>query len=195
MAKKYAIPSLLAAGLVPTIAHSGEPATISTERSAIDEIMSHVLSVSDANEFSLAGHQSHQSHGSHQSHQSHRSYSHAPPPPSEEGSIDGESVAERATSLAGNRNIRSTPHKGVLPERSQVSKKPRILKGNSQRFFEYVTRVQLALTAKGYDVGSLDGKLHAKTIAAIYQFQKDAGIIPTGKLENETLNRLNIVVL
>jgi photosystem II stability/assembly factor-like uncharacterized protein len=54
--------------------------------------------------------------------------------------------------------------------------------------------VQEALNKAGYGVGAADGKLGAKTLAAIKKFQADKGLPVTGKLDKATLTALGIKV-
>ena len=68
-----------------------------------------------------------------------------------------------------------------------------MLPGNSGKFQELVQRTQLALLAKGYSVGTIDGEVDAKTVAALYRYQTDQGMVPSGKLTSDTLSSLGIV--
>jgi His-Xaa-Ser repeat protein HxsA len=193
-APKFIIPTLLAAGLVPATALASESPFIGAEKSLVDDIIDLAKSISEMNEFSLAGHRSHASHASHSSHTSHRSYL-APEPrvPGFPGPPLAEAGATVQTARLDSRNERSTPLSSILPSSPQNVKKPTILKGNTKKFAEIVTRVQLALATRGYEVGLVNGELHSRTIAALFKFQKLNGLIPTGKLENETLNNLNVI--
>jgi peptidoglycan hydrolase-like protein with peptidoglycan-binding domain len=74
-----------------------------------------------------------------------------------------------------------------------TAKKPKVLKGNSAKFGEIVSRVQVSLMTRGYNVGTLSGELDAKTTAALYKYQRENGLPPTGKLESSTLSRLGVV--
>jgi peptidoglycan hydrolase-like protein with peptidoglycan-binding domain len=53
-----------------------------------------------------------------------------------------------------------------------------------------VKGAQRALKERGYDIGEPDGKLGAKTHAAVRAFQKDEGLKVTGRLDPETMKRL-----
>ena len=61
-------------------------------------------------------------------------------------------------------------------------RKLKILPGNSAKFADTVIQAQLALAGRGFDVGVIDGTLHARSIAAIYEFQSSVGLQSTGKL-------------
>jgi len=87
----------------------------------------------------------------------------------------------------------STPPSSILPSSPAIVKKLKILPGNSEKFRELVMRVQIALLAKGYDVGEINGGLHARMVAALYKYQEDVSQIPSGKLTNETLSSLGII--
>lgn len=50
--------------------------------------------------------------------------------------------------------------------------------------------VQAALYNANYDVGSRDGKLGPKSIAALKKFQEDEGLIPDGRIGRRTLSAL-----
>jgi peptidoglycan hydrolase-like protein with peptidoglycan-binding domain len=68
----------------------------------------------------------------------------------------------------------------------------KILPGNSLKFKKILLRAQLSLNSSGYDIGPMGNGMNAKTVAAIYRFQKDKGMIPSGKLTNEVLSALGI---
>jgi hypothetical protein len=53
-----------------------------------------------------------------------------------------------------------------------------------------ITGVQSRLANLGYSVGPIDGILGSHTARAIREFQKDAGVTVTGKLDSSTLERL-----
>ena len=54
-------------------------------------------------------------------------------------------------------------------------------------------RVQSALRAKGFDPGSIDGRVGAETKAAVKKFQDRYGIKATGTIDNQTLFALGVV--
>lgn len=181
----FAIPSLLAAGMVPltTLDASSPEGTTDDPSSRNDPLKDIVQDIGDSHTYTLAQHQSHQSHASHRSH---RSYSYRLPSPEQ-----SEGVEQAAYS--GTRNQMSTPANAILPSSPAIAKKLKVLPGNTARFAELVTRVQLALASRGYEVGEVDGRLHARTIAAVYQYQKDQGQLPSGKLTGDVLSSLSIV--
>lgn len=189
MAKRAAfiIPSLLAAGFTPAVAIADAEATRAggIQDRELDIAKNVVTSIDESHTFTLAQHRSHQSHHSHGSHQSHRSYSHRLMP--------GEGPAEAMAASAVGRNESSVPANSILPSSPAIAKKLKVLPGNSEKFQKLITRAQLALLARGYDVGAVDGEMHARTIAAIYQYQTATGLIPSGKMTNETLSSLGIV--
>jgi peptidoglycan hydrolase-like protein with peptidoglycan-binding domain len=53
-------------------------------------------------------------------------------------------------------------------------------------------RVQFALSNQGYEIGSVDGSLDAKTMAAIYKFQTNSKLIPSGQITDELVRLLEI---
>ena len=184
---KFAIPTLLAAGLTPlsVAADDDTKANLRSGDSLFDQMKGIVTSIDESHRFTLAQHQSHVSHGSHGSHQSHRSYSYQ--------LLPGEGGPDATVASASTRNEMSTPPSSVLPSSPAIAKKLKILPGNSGKFYELVMRTQIALLAKGYQVGEVNGELHARTVAALYQYQEDTGQIPSGKMTNEVLSSLGIV--
>ena len=125
-------------------------------------------------------------HGSHGSHDSHSSYM-----PS--NIIDPQKTQEIST-----RNENSTPRQTVLPSSPAIaefgSRKLKKLPGHSQLFKDAVQKVQVALMVKGYEVGEINGEMHSRTIAAIYEYQQDINFIPSGKLTSDTLASLGISI-
>jgi peptidoglycan hydrolase-like protein with peptidoglycan-binding domain len=57
---------------------------------------------------------------------------------------------------------------------------------------EQVKKVQKALQDKGMDPGPIDGKMGPKTMAALKQFQKDQKLPESGKLDDQTREKLGI---
>ena len=53
-----------------------------------------------------------------------------------------------------------------------------------------IRAAQEALRERGYDIGEPDGALGPKTHAAVRTFQKDEGLEVTGRLDAETMRRL-----
>jgi Putative peptidoglycan binding domain len=56
-----------------------------------------------------------------------------------------------------------------------------------------IRKVQVALRAKGFDPGSINGVVDAKTKAAVEKYQDRFGIKATGAINNQTLFALGIV--
>jgi His-Xaa-Ser repeat protein HxsA len=188
----FSIPSLVAAGLVPLSAAASSPAEMTAEddKAGFDTLRNIVQDIGESHSYTLAQHRSHashQSHGSHGSHQSHRSASFRAPGVGD-GGVQLESVGYPET-----RNEDSTPPSAILPSSPAIAKKLKVLPGNSAKFEQLVTRVQLALATRGYDVGEVDGRMHARAIAAVYLYQQDQGMIPSGKITSEVLSSLAIV--
>ena len=90
------------------------------------------------------------------------------------------------------RNTMSTPPKSLLPSSFAVTKAMKVLPGNTLKFKKILLRAQISLNSSGYDVGTMGNGMSAKTVAAIYRFQEDKGMIPSGKLTNEVLSALGI---
>ena len=186
-ARKFTIPSLLAAGLVPFGAAGDEgPVEADTvSRTLLDNIDASISGIEESHRYTLAQHSSHASHYSHGSHRSHWSSSMRIDAPSADAALG--TLEEAST-----RNESSTPPNSVLPSSPAIARKLVVLPGNSKKFRDIVMRVQIALVSRGYEVGAVDGSLHARTVAAIYGYQSDAGMIPSGKITTETLSFLGV---
>lgn len=186
----FVIPSLVAAGLAPAASASDDAAMSDQpgDKNFLDQI---VADISESQTYTLAAHRSHashSSHGSHQSHGSHRSSGYFPAPtPSEEGG------GFTAVSHQEGRNVQSTPPSAVLPSSPALTRKLKVLPGNSEKFRNIVMRAQIALSSRGYDIGAVSGEIDARTTAAIYEFQDGSGMVPSGRLTPETLSALGIV--
>ena len=178
----FAIPSLLAAGLVGACSSAEGGGT--SESSVLDEISEIVSSITGDHQYTLALHRSHGSHGSHGSHRSHRSFHHSVPAVSKEAGSETAVLSD----LAGTRNEMSTPRSSFLPKSYGVLKVVKVLPGNSEKFRDILIRVQVGLHVLGYEVGPVNGSMHAKTVAAIYEFQKDRGMVPSGKVTHQLVS-------
>ncbi len=179
---RLAVSTLLAAGLtpLPVLGDDDSKAGDHSHDSLTDRVRSIVTSIGDSYTYTLAQHRSHASHGSHKSHSSHRS--------------GGVHLVRDAVALAsGTRNEASTPPNSVLPSSPAIARKLKILPGNSPKFREVVLRTQIALLAQGYQVGEVNGELHARTVAALYRYQETMGEVPSGRLTDTSLSLLGIV--
>ena len=184
----YAIPSLLVAGLMPVQSWSAEdvPETTNKGKSFLDNLGAIVSDISETRTYTMAQHSSHVSHISHQSHQS---GFYAPPM----GPGEGYEATSATYREDGGRNEMSTPRSTILPSSPAIAKKVKILPGNSKKFKDIVSRLQITLLSRGYDVGEINGEVDAKTIAAIYQYQSRSGLIPTGRITDVTLGSLGLI--
>jgi len=188
------VASFVAAGMAVSSASSSAEAidqqvVKSDDNSLTDWVKDLVAENKSKQAYTLAYHYSHQSHASHASHQSHRSYHHPIDVPND--NLTSQNIGE-SIGIEG-RNMSSTPANSILPSSVAITKKVKILPGNSGKFKEVVSKAQVALAARGFDVGALDGELHARTVSAIHSFQKSSGMAPSGKLDPETLSRLGVV--
>ena len=189
---KFVVPSLAAAGATSLAADNGQSLKPSegTSLKPVNENAKSIVSELESQQvYTLAQHSSHSSHGSHGSHSSHSSHSSGGA-----RSITIENISGELDEL-DERNLSSTPNSAVLPSSPALveQRKLKILPGNSEKFTSTVIQAQLALAARGFDVGSIDGTLHARSIAAIYEFQSANGIPSDGKLTPQTLSSLGIV--
>lgn len=172
MKRRFKIPTLVAAGVVPlSSAHSALPPSDSTSRQDGQSTTLFDTFQGD-HAFNLAAHGSHRSHGSHQSHGSHRSSGAAVPlaPPS-----------------SPNRNLNAVPPASILPSNPAISP-------SSQQFMEVVRDVQTALYVYGYYTGAIDGVVGPLTRTAIMRFQSDYNLQITGTITPELLDALHVVV-
>ena len=188
--KNFKIISLLAAGLVSNATAKDVDENNTSKNSENDEFLKTVNSISEIKNFTLNAHRSHSSHSSHgsyhsshSSHSSHRSGWFRPP------DLDNESQANLHGDI--NRNDLSTPANTILPSSPGIFKVKNI-KGSSKDFKLLVTRVQLALSNLGYEIGSVNGSLNAKTMAAIYKYQENKNLIPSGQITDELVKLLEI---
>ena len=55
-----------------------------------------------------------------------------------------------------------------------------------------VKQVQQALSTRGYDPGTMDGKWSSKTESAVKDFQKSEGLQANGQLDQQTLASLGV---
>ena len=91
------------------------------------------------------------------------------------------------------RNTLSTPVKSILPSSPAILKKKNIT-GTSKQFKKITFEVQLALLAKGYDIGVIDGFPGTKTMKSILQYQRDNNLLETGRINDELIESLHISV-
>lgn len=174
MSRKFLIPSLLAAGLIP---HQSVAAASPGYKNADDAEPSMFDVFRQTHKYTLAGHSSHASHGSHSSHRS---------------SSGGGYTAPRTPTPTPqtNRNITSTPPSSVLPSPQAVA--PSVLPGNSVAFQRIAMLVQTALQAYGYYNGAIDGIIGNGSRSALSRFQSDYGLRVTGTITPEVLNAFGI---
>lgn len=180
MKKRFAIPSLLAAGLFP--AHSIALAALRSDGDTDGVSFFDLVQQNRAQVISA--------HRSHSSHSSHRS------------SSGGGYTAPRLYSPpapAPSRNYQSTPPSSVLPSPPAVAPQAApIAPPNTaalqaaEKFKDTVKVLQLALQVYGYYTGSIDGVVGPDTRVAISKMQADYGLKVTGTVTPETLNALKI---
>jgi His-Xaa-Ser repeat protein HxsA len=188
----YVVSSLIAAGVGASAANADTDISKGETESFFDQVKPIVENLVNRQTYTLAAHRSHGSHQSHSSHGSHRSYHH---PPEIDDLTDELASRSRSDSegLALVRNENSTPRSTILPSSPAIAQKLKPLPGNSKKFQNTVTAAQLALMSRGYEIGQIGGRVDAKTMAAVFRFQKDSGYAPDGKLTPEVLTALNVV--
>ena len=191
----FTIPTILAAGAISANNSNDEvtKAEAESQEGFFSKVKEYIVNIKDSQTYTLAQHSSHASHGSHGSHASHGSHS----------SYNGVNVVDpnfkdQNSDQLFARNENSTPRQTILPSSPAIadygSRKLKILPGNSKAFKATIMQVQVALAARGYNVGEVNGEMHSSTIAAIYAYQNDNNFIPSGKATPETLSSLSIKV-
>jgi His-Xaa-Ser repeat protein HxsA len=187
----FTIPSIFAAGAIMSAPNTQEDSeNIADSNGFFNKVKTYVSNIEDNQAFTLAQHSSHSSHSSHGSHGSHGSHS----------SYNGVNIVDPSASNSFNakafRNEDSTPRQTILPSSPAIaeygSRKLKVLPGNSKRFQETIQKLQIALVSRGFDVGEVNGLLHSRTIAAVYEYQSKNNFIPNGKITPETLSSLGI---
>jgi hypothetical protein len=163
MNRKYLIPSLVAAGLLPAQDAFAFPFELGTSAAHPDSPLNISRAFNLFHKYTLAGHSSHSSHASHSSHRSSTGGGFLFLPP-------------------------ATPPVYVPPPVPLVT-----LPGNSNKFAEIVKQVQTALIAYGYYSGKIDGVVGVDTRVSIGRLQQDYGLTVTGTVTPELLNALRIV--
>lgn len=187
---RFSIAALAAAGFsAPSLANDDD-AKNSKNGGFLEEIKSVFDTINDRHEYTVAQHSSHRSHGSHGSHASHRSY--YKPPEIDELEDQTAKADLPGTQMTNVRNDRSTPSNSILPSSPAISKKLKLLPGHTAKFKNVVTQAQLGLLARGYDIGTVDGQVDAKTMAAVFKLQNSLGMPANGKLTPEVLDALNV---
>ena len=76
-----------------------------------------------------------------------------------------------------------------MEKMGEMDKKPEMGKTSGG---QSTKEVQEALKAKGNDPGPIDGKMGSQTRAALKAFQESNGLKGTGKIDNETADKLGI---
>jgi Putative peptidoglycan binding domain len=87
----------------------------------------------------------------------------------------------------GQRNERSTPRSFVLPATPGVAQEQEVQR--LQRLDES-GRCLARLRALGYELDDPSALLTARSVVAIFRFQREHGLQPTGQLSSETRQRL-----
>lgn len=187
--KRFLIPSLIAAGILPNQASAipiKDTASLDPQKTSLFQAfkLQHV--------FTLAGHRSHSSHASHSSHRSssggsvYRAPVYTAPAP-RASPAPAPSPAPLYSPPASD----STSPTTILPSSPDAALK--VLPGNSDKFLEIAKQVQLGLYSWGYYSGAIDGVVGPETRAAISTLQSEWGLNVTGTITPEVLNALKIV--
>ena len=196
---KYIIPSLFAAGVIQS---APEEESKVDNSNFLENIKSYVVGIENTQNYTLSspGHSSHSSHDSHSFHDSHSSHashgSYTPASIIEDGMVNQQINEIDSQSTSQTRNESSTPRNAILPSSPAITKTKKLQKlpKDSEEYRDALVRLQIALATKGFEVGSIDGQLKARTIAAIYEYQTVSGLIPNGKPTEETFTSLGIII-
>ncbi|AYG76807.1 His-Xaa-Ser repeat protein HxsA [Rhizobium sp. CCGE532] len=197
--KIYLVPSLIAAGFMPSKGDAApitgltekKPATTLFERLRVKQV------------YTLAGHSSHSSHASHASHASSAGGGYVP-----RGDYDTAYPSPDPTpryqpnpgpvirSLPTTPNLPATTSTGTYStQSSSTSAQPvplKTLPGNSDKFRRIVIQVQTALIAFGYFGGPITGQVDAATKGGLSKMQDAYGLKVTGTITPQVLSALGI---
>lgn len=155
--RRYLIPTLAAAGFLPTnSADAAVAASLSSKPLDTESDFNQRLELE--HKYTLAGHRSHSSHSSHRSHRSSSSGGYTTTRPAAP-------VQPRSNSTSPRTVLPSLPNaQAVVP-----------LPGNSEKFKQIAMRVQLALISYGYYNGAVDGIMGKQSKAAFPDFKATMG--------------------
>lgn len=173
----FAIPSLLAAGFLPTNTQALPTKPTLEGESGKAKSLFDIFKLDHL--YTLAGHRSHSSHSSHSSHRSSTGgYSYIPPAPSEPAPLY----------TAPSPSVPTYQAPAIAPAPAPLKTLP----GNTYKFKEIVQQVQFALLAFGYYSGEIDGEMNPELRAALLRMQADYSLKVTGTITPETLTALRI---
>ena len=186
--KRFLVPSLIAAGLLPQQAVAVPTADMKPDDTGKTSLfqafkLQHL--------YTLAAHRSHSSHASHSSHRSssggtvYRAPVYTAPTPTY--TPPRPAPAPVYSPPASD----STSPASILPSSPDAALK--ILPGSSEKFLEIAKKVQLGLYSWGFYVGEIDGIVGPETRAAISMLQSHWGLTVTGTITPEVLDALKIV--
>ena len=184
----FLIPSLLAAGFVPTKSDAAPVGIVSVKElkqvSIFERLRLHHL-------FTLAGHRSHSSHSSHSSHRSSSGGSYVAPRAVETYRAPAPTYVPSTPSPT----YQAVPNTNTFPAApsSPRAQPLKTLPGNSDRFRQIVIQVQTALSAYGYFSGVIDGKIGPDSKVALMKMQEAFNLKVTGTVTPEVLTSLSIV--
>jgi len=106
----------------------------------------------------------------------------------------GRTVLASALLLTLDVSVRAAEEKPAPPVKSEkmseMDKKPETGKMTSGR--KDNREVQEALKAKGNDPGAIDGRMGRKTRAALKDFQQANGLKATGRMDDQTAEKLGV---
>jgi murein L,D-transpeptidase YcbB/YkuD len=90
------------------------------------------------------------------------------------------------------RNDRSTPPTFILPATPAVAREQelRLREQSDKRLAAVLNKCAAELVVRGYDVGDEMVSFNAKLIEAVFTFQQEHGLTPTGKLDQRTIRAL-----
>ena len=77
-------------------------------------------------------------------------------------------------------------------KKAATAKEEKLEKKAPAKASEEIKKLQEALKAKGHDPGPADGIMGAKTQAAIKAFQEAGGLKATGRLDDQTAEKLGV---
>jgi His-Xaa-Ser repeat protein HxsA len=186
MIKKYIVPSLVAAGLLPLNDAFALSPTIGLSEARTDSPVSIVRQFKLFHKYNLAAHRSHSSHASHASHRSSAGGSYVYTPrvrtPTYVPPVYSAPIYNPPAAPLYQEPPVYVPPQPLVP-----------LQGRSNKFKGIVEQVQMALIAYGYYKGEVDGVVGVNMRVAIGVFQQDSKLKVTGTVTPELLDALKII--
>ena len=110
--------------------------------------------------------------------------------------IAGTALVSASAIAGGNQAKQGMPSDQQTQHSSQAAQEsksqPQDSRQQASQSPEIIKKAQEKLSGQGHDAGQADGKLGAKTQAALKEFQKSKGLQASGQLDTQTLAALDV---